>query len=80
MCVHSLNVIFDKGSQLCIRITELGCRFHYVFSKEFKCYLKNNPNEMIPSTAAGITSGLPVRLCQPNNSMYHISTNMKFVV
>uniref|UniRef100_A0A3Q2P288 Coagulation factor XI-like n=1 Tax=Fundulus heteroclitus TaxID=8078 RepID=A0A3Q2P288_FUNHE len=34
----------------------------------FRCYLKNNPGQMIPKPVGGITSGLPARSCQLDDS------------
>uniref|UniRef100_A0A3B5KPF4 Apple domain-containing protein n=1 Tax=Xiphophorus couchianus TaxID=32473 RepID=A0A3B5KPF4_9TELE len=39
------------------------CTYFSFVSNKFKCYLKNNPNQMVPKDASGITSGLPSRSC-----------------
>ncbi|XP_073319556.1 coagulation factor XI-like [Pagrus major] len=44
------------------------CTYFSYNSQNFKCYLKRNPDQMARSAAAGITSGLPTRFCQPNNN------------
>uniref|UniRef100_A0A671U220 Apple domain-containing protein n=1 Tax=Sparus aurata TaxID=8175 RepID=A0A671U220_SPAAU len=44
------------------------CTYFSYISHTFKCYLKNNPHQMPRIAAAGITSGLPTRFCQPNNN------------
>ncbi|XP_070841183.1 coagulation factor XI-like [Chaetodon trifascialis] len=44
------------------------CTYFSYISRDFKCYLKNNPNEMVVKAEDGATSGLPTRSCQPDNS------------
>uniref|UniRef100_A0A671U051 Apple domain-containing protein n=1 Tax=Sparus aurata TaxID=8175 RepID=A0A671U051_SPAAU len=48
------------------------CTYFSYISHTFKCYLKNNPHQMPRIAAAGITSGLPTRFCQPNNSKTYV--------
>uniref|UniRef100_A0A671U0R1 Apple domain-containing protein n=1 Tax=Sparus aurata TaxID=8175 RepID=A0A671U0R1_SPAAU len=48
------------------------CTYFSYISHTFKCYLKNNPHHMPRIAAAGITSGLPTRFCQPNNSKTYV--------
>ncbi|XP_014905718.1 coagulation factor XI-like [Poecilia latipinna] len=43
------------------------CTYFSFVSNEFKCYLKNNPNQMVPKDGSGITSGLPSRSCPLRN-------------
>lgn len=54
--------------------TELLCTFIELFisyhRRTFSCHLKHNPNEMVVNAKDGVTSGLPSRFCQPDNSMY----------
>ncbi|XP_071768712.1 coagulation factor XI-like [Centroberyx gerrardi] len=42
-------------------------------SKRFHCYLKSNPNEMVTRAQEGVTSGLPARFCQPDNSWMKVA-------
>ncbi|XP_027893009.1 plasma kallikrein-like [Xiphophorus couchianus] len=55
------------------------CTYFSFVSNKFKCYLKNNPNQMVPKDASGITSGLPSRSCPLRNetnpfSPSHVTT------
>ncbi|XP_075931445.1 plasma kallikrein-like [Anarhichas minor] len=44
------------------------CTFFSFVSNKFECYLKNNKNELVPKSKEGVTSGLPARFCQLDNS------------
>ncbi|XP_067467478.1 coagulation factor XI-like [Thunnus thynnus] len=44
------------------------CTYFSYTSNDYKCYLKNNPNEMVTISKEGVTSGLPARFCQQVNS------------
>lgn len=44
------------------------CTYFSYTSSDYKCYLKNNPNEMVTISKEGVTSGLPARFCQLDNS------------
>ncbi|KAM4549970.1 coagulation factor XI-like [Fundulus diaphanus] len=39
------------------------CTSFSFFSSDFRCFLKNNPNELTAQPKDGLTSGLPARLC-----------------
>ncbi|XP_037549560.1 coagulation factor XI [Nematolebias whitei] len=43
------------------------CTYFSFVSDDFKCFLKNNPNEMVTEAKDGITSGMPARYCQFEN-------------
>ncbi|XP_054462203.1 coagulation factor XI-like [Anoplopoma fimbria] len=45
-----------------------ACTFFSFVSNNFKCYLKNNKNEMVPVAKGGVTSGIPARFCQLDDS------------
>ncbi|KAM7383976.1 hypothetical protein PAMA_011361 [Pampus argenteus] len=44
------------------------CTYFSYSSDDFKCYLKNNPNKMVTRSMEGVTSGMPERFCQQDNS------------
>ncbi|XP_032425048.1 coagulation factor XI-like [Xiphophorus hellerii] len=43
------------------------CTYFSFVSNQFKCYLKNNPNQMVPKVENGVTSGLPSQSCPLRN-------------
>uniref|UniRef100_UPI0037E731CF coagulation factor XI-like n=1 Tax=Semicossyphus pulcher TaxID=241346 RepID=UPI0037E731CF len=45
-----------------------SCTYFAFVSESFTCNLKNNPNQMVTRATAGVTSGLPERFCQLDNS------------
>ncbi|XP_041664143.1 coagulation factor XI-like [Cheilinus undulatus] len=45
-----------------------SCTYFSFVSESFTCNLKKNPNEMVISAKAGVTSGLPHHDCQPDNN------------
>ncbi|CAJ1083764.1 coagulation factor XI-like [Xyrichtys novacula] len=45
-----------------------SCTFFAHNSGNFTCNLKNNPDEMVLKAKAGVTSGIPERFCQLDNS------------
>ncbi|XP_043994635.1 coagulation factor XI-like [Gambusia affinis] len=51
------------------------CSYFSFVSNEFKCYLKNNQNEMVPKYVSGITSGLPSQSCPLRNETNPFSPN-----
>ncbi|XP_041811920.1 coagulation factor XI-like [Chelmon rostratus] len=44
------------------------CTYFSYASGDFTCHLKNNLNEMVVKARDGVTSGLPARFCQLDNS------------
>ncbi|XP_026205962.1 plasma kallikrein-like [Anabas testudineus] len=44
------------------------CTFFSYVSNDFRCFLKNNLNELVIQTQQGVTSGIPARFCQLDNS------------
>ncbi|XP_054911862.1 plasma kallikrein-like [Poeciliopsis prolifica] len=51
------------------------CTYFSFDSNGYKCYIKNNPNEMVPRYVGGITSGLPSQTCsKPNKPEASVST------
>uniref|UniRef100_A0A3Q1H8P6 Apple domain-containing protein n=1 Tax=Anabas testudineus TaxID=64144 RepID=A0A3Q1H8P6_ANATE len=65
--VTSLLAVSPEQCQTLCSAHPLCTYFSYT-SNDFRCYLKNNPNEMVPRAASGVTSGLPARFCQPDNN------------
>ncbi|TDH04400.1 hypothetical protein EPR50_G00151060 [Perca flavescens] len=44
------------------------CTYFSFNSNDFKCYMKNNNNNIVTKAKDGVTSGLPARFCQLNNT------------
>nr|BAI49518.1 skin mucus lectin [Platycephalus indicus] len=44
------------------------CTYSSFDSNGFRCYMKDNKNEMVISAKQGVTSGIPAHFCQLNNS------------
>ncbi|XP_041812062.1 coagulation factor XI-like isoform X2 [Chelmon rostratus] len=44
------------------------CNYFSFVSNSFNCHLKSNPNEMVTKAKDGVTSGMPARFCQLDNS------------
>lgn len=44
----------------------------YFFSENFRCLLRDNPNEMEMKAQRGVTSGIPGRGCQLDDCMYKL--------
>uniref|UniRef100_A0A671U255 Apple domain-containing protein n=1 Tax=Sparus aurata TaxID=8175 RepID=A0A671U255_SPAAU len=65
--IDVLPAVSPEHCQAFCSVRPLCTYFSYI-SHTFKCYLKSNPHQMARTAAAGITSGLPTRFCQPNNN------------
>ncbi|KAM8766839.1 plasma kallikrein-like [Acanthopagrus schlegelii] len=65
--IDILPAVSPEHCQTFCSVRPLCTYFSYI-SHTFKCYLKSNPHQMARTAAAGITSGLPTRFCQPNNN------------
>uniref|UniRef100_A0A3B5KR76 Apple domain-containing protein n=1 Tax=Xiphophorus couchianus TaxID=32473 RepID=A0A3B5KR76_9TELE len=50
------------------------CTYFSYSSDDFKCYLKNNLNDLAATPKDGVTSGIPAHFCQLDDSTYHEST------
>ncbi|KAK5618602.1 hypothetical protein CRENBAI_015666 [Crenichthys baileyi] len=66
---HDIEVHPAASPELCQVLCNAHprCTYFSFVSNGFKCYLKNNPNEMVPKYVGGITSGLPSRSCPLHN-------------
>uniref|UniRef100_A0A8C5EIY0 Coagulation factor XI-like n=1 Tax=Gouania willdenowi TaxID=441366 RepID=A0A8C5EIY0_GOUWI len=49
------------------------CTYFSYVSESFKCYLKKDENYMVSVAKNGVTSGLPTRFCQPENSWVKVA-------
>ncbi|XP_068432147.1 coagulation factor XI-like [Clinocottus analis] len=49
------------------------CTYFTFVSTSFNCHLKNNKIEMVLIAKEGVTSGLPARFCQLDNSWIHVA-------
>ncbi|XP_060948418.1 coagulation factor XI-like [Limanda limanda] len=50
-----------------------SCTYFSYTSGDFQCYLKENPSGMGTRAKVGVTSGIPVHLCQMNDSWLQVS-------
>ncbi|MEQ2234119.1 hypothetical protein ILYODFUR_028745 [Ilyodon furcidens] len=66
---HDIEVHPAASPELCQLLcnTHPRCTYFSFVSNGFKCYLKNNPNEMVPNYTDNVTSGLPSRSCPLRN-------------
>uniref|UniRef100_A0A667WRZ7 Apple domain-containing protein n=1 Tax=Myripristis murdjan TaxID=586833 RepID=A0A667WRZ7_9TELE len=71
---NDLEKVLAGSAEHCLSLCSAHPRctyFSYVTSDgsdRFSCFLKSNPNEMIISAKDGVTSGIPSRFCQQDNS------------
>ncbi|XP_076611146.1 coagulation factor XI-like [Chaetodon auriga] len=67
---NDIEVLFAASPEHCRTYCSAHphCTYFSYMSYAFKCYLKNNPNQMVRRAVKGITSGLPARLCQLDNN------------
>ncbi|XP_039677203.1 plasma kallikrein-like isoform X2 [Perca fluviatilis] len=48
------------------------CTYFSFNSNDFKCYMKNNNNNIVTKAKDGVTSGLPARFCQLDNAWVQV--------
>ncbi|KAM3597120.1 uncharacterized protein V6R79_026379 [Siganus canaliculatus] len=49
------------------------CTYFSFVRKSFNCHLKGNPDQMVTRTKDGVTSGMPARFCQLDNSWVKVA-------
>ncbi|KAM7372949.1 hypothetical protein PAMP_007837 [Pampus punctatissimus] len=67
---NDMEMLFAVSPEQCQALCSAHplCTYFSYSSDNFKCYLKNNPSEMVTRSMEGVTSGMPERFCQLNSS------------
>uniref|UniRef100_A0A3Q3KJG2 Apple domain-containing protein n=2 Tax=Monopterus albus TaxID=43700 RepID=A0A3Q3KJG2_MONAL len=63
---HDFETLQAASPEYCLALCSAHptCTFFSYHSNDFKCYLKNNPNEMMTTAKQGVTSGISTYFCQ----------------
>ncbi|KAM4631106.1 coagulation factor XI-like isoform 1-T2 [Polymixia lowei] len=71
---NDFETVLAASADHCLALCSVhpSCTYFSYFanhkSKRFHCYLKNNQNVMAVRAEEGVTSGIPARFCQPDNT------------